>query len=86
MIETKLLCCPFCGCSGRDIVVHGPELVTCNCCKVDALSIENWQMRANRWAAFSDEELTYFGVIITNSGHSLLCEISEELARRKGEA
>lgn len=56
--------------------------------KSSAEAIEAWNRRANRWAAFSTEELKRikqrFNVVHDHIGVDIFYQIETELARRRG--
>ena len=84
--RVSLLPCPTCG--GVDISDFGPNWRSCRECETSSKS-ENWNRRANRWAAFSTEELGAFhptglGLMGNPTSWKLADEINAELTRRNG--
>jgi hypothetical protein len=83
-ISIELLPCPFCG--GSNLSEDGPKRIWCETCAI-SVHKKDWNLRANRWSAFTGEELDtlrsnflVFGKPVKNR---LFDEAVSELKRRK---
>jgi ribosomal protein L37AE/L43A len=82
---SDLLPCPFCGSDDHSVLASGWR--ECSDCGA-ACHASRWNLRANRWAAFSEDELhsIFKGACLSSSiKPSFFEEIAKEDERRKAE-